>query len=104
MTLEALTIVVEQGIDETEQLHDTLILANVLMAFQTKFVSSTITTLYLHLSRSLLRRYDPHVSIKTHDADDRFTALVSAGDGQSQILTFFQLGRNVRQVKSGHVL
>ena len=53
---EGLRIVDEQRVDETEELHDALVLAQVLVALEQEHVGLTVAADDAELARALLRR------------------------------------------------
>lgn len=75
----------EQVVDETEDLHDAFVLAQVLVALQQEHVLAAVRAEYADLARPLLRAYDLNVGVERLDAYQRLVGLVRARHGQFEV-------------------
>ena len=85
MSLETLAIVIQQGIAQSEQLHDTLILSDIFMTLDKVHVRATVAALERHATRSFLCLQDMQYRVKAHDPNDWLTTLVCTRNSKVKI-------------------
>jgi len=88
MTLEAFAIVDQQSIYESEQLHDPLILPDVLMSLQYKRVGNAIASLKSHLTGPLFGGNDCKDVFEPQDPNDWLATLVGTRNCKIQVMGF----------------
>ena len=99
MALERVGVGVQEGVDEFEELHHALVLAEILMAFEEIGVRLTIAAAERHAARALFGLNDVHGLLKGHDADDGFAGMIGPGRRKLKVSGFFELRRNVSEVE-----
>lgn len=78
MALERLGIFAEQSIHKPEELHDTLVLSQILVTFKKESVVLAVTTCDFQLPRSLLGRQHVERLCKLDDPDDGLSDVIRA--------------------------
>lgn len=101
MALERLGILLEEGVDETEELHDPLVLTKIFVALEEEVVLDAIAAVDAKLARTLLRGEDLEVGTEAGDADDALARLVGTGNGEVEVLGGEKLGRDVLKLEEG---
>lgn len=90
---------VQQHVDQTEQLNDSLVLAQILVPLQQEHVVPPVRTLDGQLAWPLLGRDNVEKWFNTGNTNHFLIGIVRSRHGQLQISTFGQLGGNVLQVQ-----
>ncbi|KAI6776023.1 hypothetical protein HG530_002781 [Fusarium avenaceum] len=103
MALEAFRVVRQQGIAEAEQLHNSFVLTNILVALEQEGVRLAVAAVDVELSWTLLRVNNAKRRVERHDLDDGLSALVCSWNSQVQVFGVEQFGRAVCQLQGGYL-
>jgi hypothetical protein len=101
MTLERLRILLKKGVDETEELHDPLVLTEILVTLEEEVVLDAVAAVNAKLARTLLRGEDLEIRTEAGDAHDALAGLVGTGNGEIEIFGGQELGRDVLKLEKG---
>lgn len=99
VSLERLSVLLQERVDESKELHDSLVLSQILVSFEEEVVVFAIAPDDPQLSRTLLRREDLRRCSKAGDAHDALASDVGSGDGEVEVLDGEELRRDVLQLE-----
>ena len=97
---ESVRVIDEQRVDQAEQLHDALVLPQVLVALEQEHVLLAVGALDGEFAGPLLRGYHLQRRLDIGDAHRHLVGTVGAGHGQFQVLTQKQLRGHVVQLEA----
>lgn len=89
----------QERVDESEQLHDALVLAQVLVALEQEVVVDSVAATDGQAPRVLLGRQDLERRLEERDANGRRAHTVRTRHAQLQIVGHQELGRHVVQLQ-----
>ena len=94
---------IEQRIDQTKQLHDSFILPQIFMSLQQEHIIAAIRAFDGQLSGPLFTGDNIQLWFNLGDANKLLFWVVRSRNGQLEIGTFGQFGRNVLQLERGQL-
>ena len=83
---KALSVGGQKGVDETENLHDALVLSYVFVSLETELVLLPVAARNRKPSRTLFRRNNAQLGDESRDANHWLPTLVCAGDDELEVL------------------
>ena len=86
MALAGLDVVGEQSVAKPEQLHDTLVLTNIFMAFKDMGMRLAVASLHFQFPRSLLGLNDSCHRIERDDTNNRLADAIRSGNSKLKIM------------------
>lgn len=77
MTFAGFAVVVQQSVDQTKQLHDTLVLTQIFVSFQQERIVDAVRAAYQQFARALFRADHRQRRRKFRDAHQRMTGSIT---------------------------